>query len=49
MSKPGRKRPPKGNGKRTSLADKDDRATSQQRADWGNLLVRMRARVKGPE
>ena len=39
MSKPSRKRPPKGNAKDGSIADKDDAATSRQAEE----------RVAGPQ
>lgn len=47
MSKPGRKRPPKGSGKGGSLADKDDAATRKQGSDKADLLARMRAKLSG--
>lgn len=47
MSKPGRKRPPKGSVKGGSLVAKDDQATHRQRVDRADLLARMRAKVRG--
>jgi len=45
MSKPGRKRPPKGSAKGGSLADKDDAATRKQGSEKADLIARMRAKV----
>lgn len=47
MTKPGRKRPPRGSAKGTSLSAKDDRATHSQAVAKGDLLARMRAKIKG--
>ncbi|MEU4966494.1 hypothetical protein [Streptomyces smyrnaeus] len=49
MSKPGRKRPPKGDAKYDSLAAKDDAAATKQRRERADLLQRMRAKTARQE
>lgn len=46
MTAPGRRKKPKGNARRYSLADKDDAATQKQGSEKADLLARMRANIQ---
>lgn len=46
MSKPGRKRVPRGDARGGSVADKDDQAVRSQRAEKADLIARMRRRTE---
>lgn len=47
MTKPGRKRRPRGDAKGGSIADKDDQAVTRQREARSDLLARMKAKTAG--
>lgn len=46
MSKPGRKRVPRGDARGGSVADKDDQAVRDQRTERAALIERMRRRTE---
>lgn len=46
MTKPGRKRPPRGDAKQNTLAAKDDQAAGAQRDAKADLIARFKAKSR---